>query len=63
VPLTNVRIDKTKHRDDNSGTSIQYSLGTRPDGPVTRIIFYPWVALVPDPNREGYGACIFFTRG
>jgi hypothetical protein len=25
-----------------------------PDPTGTRTIFYPWVALVPDPNRDGY---------
>jgi hypothetical protein len=35
-------------RDGNSGT------GT---------IFYPRVAPVPDPNRDGYGTGIFPTRG
>jgi hypothetical protein len=31
-------------RDDNSG------MGTRPDEYGTGMIFYPWVARVPDPN-------------
>jgi hypothetical protein len=26
----------------------------------TRIIFYLWVALVSDPNQDGYGMGIFF---
>jgi hypothetical protein len=33
-------------RDGNSGTG-------------TGTIFYPWVAPVPDPNRDGYGTGIF----
>jgi hypothetical protein len=41
-------------RDVNSGT------GTRLDGSDTRMIFYSWVALVPDLNRDEYGVDIFF---
>jgi hypothetical protein len=26
----------------------------------TGTIFYPWVALVPDPNRDEYETSIFF---
>jgi hypothetical protein len=37
---------KHKRRDDNLGTG-------------TRMIFYPRVAPVPDPNRDGYGTGIF----
>jgi hypothetical protein len=29
----------------------------------TEKIFYSRVALVPDPNRNGYEAVIFFTHG
>jgi hypothetical protein len=35
------------NRDVNSGTG-------------TGMIFYPQVAPVPDPNRDGYGTDIFF---
>jgi hypothetical protein len=31
-----------------------------PMGPGTGTIFYPWVAPVPDPNRDRYGMDIFF---
>jgi hypothetical protein len=35
--------------------------GTRhPTGPGTGMIFYPRMSPVPDPNRDGYGADIFF---
>jgi hypothetical protein len=34
-----------------------------PMGLDMEIIFYLRVAPVPDPNRDGYGASIFFTRG
>jgi hypothetical protein len=34
-----------------------------PTGSGTGMIFYPRVAPVPDPNRDGYEAGIFFTRG
>jgi hypothetical protein len=35
------RKDVTTTRDDNSATG-------------TETIFYPWVALIPDPNRDRY---------
>jgi hypothetical protein len=31
-----------------------------PTGMGTGMIFYPWVAPVPDPNRDGYDTDIFF---
>jgi hypothetical protein len=31
-----------------------------PMGMGTGMIFYPWVAPVSDPNRDGYGTDIFF---
>jgi hypothetical protein len=34
-----------------------------PMGMGTGTIFYPRVAPVPDPNRDGYGTGIFLTRG
>jgi hypothetical protein len=34
-----------------------------PMGTDTEMIFYPWVALVPDLNRDGYRTSIFLTRG
>jgi hypothetical protein len=39
------RARSRRRRDGNSGTGM---------------IFYPRVALVPDPNRDGYGTDIFF---
>jgi hypothetical protein len=30
-----------------------------PMGMGTEMIFYPWVTLVPDPNRDGYETDIF----
>jgi hypothetical protein len=34
-----------------------------PIGSGTRIIFYQWVAPVPNPKRDEYGTGIFYTRG
>jgi hypothetical protein len=34
-----------------------------PMGTGTATIFYPRVAPVPEPNRDGYGTGIFSTRG
>jgi hypothetical protein len=31
-----------------------------PTGTDIRTIFYPWVTLVPDPNRDRYETNIFF---
>jgi hypothetical protein len=31
-----------------------------PTGTGTEMIFYPQVALIPDPNRDGYGTGIFY---
>jgi hypothetical protein len=30
-----------------------------PDPTGMEMIFYPWVAPIPDPNRDGYGTGIF----
>jgi hypothetical protein len=30
-----------------------------PVGTDTGMVFYPWVAPIPDPNRDGYGTGIF----
>jgi hypothetical protein len=32
-----------------------------PTGTGTEMIFYSWVASVPDPNRDEYGTSIFFS--
>jgi hypothetical protein len=40
------------HRDGNSGTGIRYPSGIQPDGYGDD--FLPWVAPIPDPNRDGY---------
>jgi hypothetical protein len=42
-----VWVPDTRRVPDTTGTG----MGT---------IFYPWVAPVPDPNRDGYGTGIFF---
>jgi hypothetical protein len=44
-------------RDGNSSMDTRY-----PSGTSMGIIFYPWVAPVPDPNLDGYEMDIFFTR-
>jgi hypothetical protein len=36
-------------RDGNLGTGTRY-----PPGTGTGMIFYPWVAPIPDPNQDGY---------
>jgi hypothetical protein len=41
-------------RDDNLGMGTRYLAGTS-----TGMILYLRVAPVPDPNRNGYGTCIF----
>jgi hypothetical protein len=46
------------YRDDNSGMSTLYLSGIWSDG--YGIIFYPRVAPVSDPNRDGTGQ-VFFT--
>jgi hypothetical protein len=43
-----VRVPDTRRVPDPTGTGT--GMGT---------IFYPRVAHVPDPNRDGYGTCIF----
>jgi hypothetical protein len=47
--------------------ALQFKLGmtirlrvSDPSGTDTRMIFYPWVTPVPDPNRDGYGTSTFF---
>jgi hypothetical protein len=42
-----VRVPDTRRVSDPTGTD-------------TGTIFYPWVASVPDPNRDGYEMGIFF---
>jgi hypothetical protein len=34
-----------------------------PTGKGMGMIFYPWMALVPDPNQDGYGTGIFPPAG
>jgi hypothetical protein len=53
------------YRDGNSGMGTRYPPGTRPDGYGYGDDFLSvgGTRTRPEPNRDGYGTCIFFTRG
>jgi hypothetical protein len=64
------RVDMSKTKISKKGSKVDMSHGSEGravrDGNSstgTGMIFYLWVAPVPDPNRDGTGRVFFPTRG